>query len=80
MNIIQDHTLLREIGTLPEYASENDTCFGRGDFDRRFDALEAVRGDCVDRGAFDDLEVAEGGKVEAEVLECVWGLIDEEDI
>ncbi len=42
--------------------------------------MEAVGCKGVDGGTFDDFEVAKGGKIEAEVLECVGGLVYEEDI
>ena len=43
-------------------------------------ALEAVRSNCVYGRPFDKLQVAKSCEVEAEVLQGVGGLVDEEYI
>ena len=48
--------------------------------DGSFDTLEPMRGDSIHRRSFDDLEVTQSREIEAEVLECVGRLVDEEDI
>lgn len=42
--------------------------------------MEAVRRNSVDGWTLDKLEVAESGKVKAQVLQGVGGLVDEEDV
>ena len=68
VDIVQNDALLRHSRTLPQDATKDDTCFGRGHLDRRLDALEAMRGDRVKGGSLDKLEVTQCRKVEAQVL------------
>ena len=48
--------------------------------DRRLDALEAVRAERVRRWSLGDLEIAEGRKLDGQVLERVGRLIDDQDV
>jgi hypothetical protein len=73
--------------------SVDDTCVRRGQcqvyagkmliethLDGRLDALKVVRGDRVRDRALNNLQVTKYGKVQAEVLQCVGRLVDEEYI
>jgi hypothetical protein len=77
VDVVEDDGLLGQVDALPEDGAKDDAGLSRRDLDRCLDALEAVRRDCVDRRALDDLEVAKRRKVEAEVLERVRCLVDE---
>ncbi len=55
-------------------------CNRQAHLDGGLDALEAVGRNGVHRWTLNKLEVAECGKVEAEVLQCVGSLVDEEDV
>ena len=64
---------MRDLALL-ENAPEDVTYIPGGDFD----ALEAARGEGVDRGQLEELEAVEGGEVEAQVLQGVGYLVDGE--
>ena len=80
MDIIQNHTTLSHIRAFPQNATKDNTRLGTRDLDCGFNALEPMRRDSVHRRPFDDLEVTQSSKIKAEVLECIGGLVDQEDV
>lgn len=60
--------------------AKDDAGLGRGDFDCCLDALEGVGAQGVARGTLDQLEVAERCEFDAQVLERLRGLVDDEDV
>lgn len=80
MNIIEDNACFRHVRAFPEDAAKDNASLCGRNLDGGFDALEAVRRDSVHSWTLDDLEVSKSCKVEAEILEGVGGLVDEEDV
>ena len=80
MDVIQDHTGLREARTLPKNASKNDTSLCRGHLDGGFDALEAMGSDGINGRPLNEFKVSQGGEVEAEILQGIGCLIHKKDV
>ena len=79
MDIVEDDAGLRRT-RLPDDVAEDDTSLGGRDLDRGLDAVEGVWAECVGAQALDELEVAQGHELDAQVLESVGCLIDDQYI
>lgn len=80
MDIVQDYTRLRHIGTFPQNASKDDTGFCWRYLNGGFDTLESMRSDGIDCRSLDDLQVTQGCEIQAQILQGIAGLVDKEDI
>jgi hypothetical protein len=67
-------------GRVVRDVAKDDAGVGGGDLDGGFDGVEGVRAEGRGRGPFEELEVAEGGELDGEVLEGVGRLVDYQDL
>ena len=80
MNIIQDHTSLRHVGTLPQDTSKYNSSFCRRHFDSSFDTLETMWCKRINSWSFNNFQIAERSEIQAEILKGIGRLIDEKDV
>lgn len=68
--------------TCTTYMSVCRLIFGRKktNFNRSFDAQEAVRGECMNCRPFNQLQVSQGCKVKAKILERICSLVDKKHV
>lgn len=80
VDIVQNDTGFRHVRSFPQNATENNARFCGRYFDSGFDALEAMRGNRINRRSFHYFEISKGRKIQAKILQGVSGLIYQENV